>query len=306
MAGKRTWRVALAGALGFALFAGTSGMGWAADGAAAAGRSAVYGGGPFYSGGGKEMDVVRDSGFTTVILWSIHVDKDTGDLSFNDRKIIAGGEYVGDNPDWAAQLRTLKTAPTSVNRVEVSVGSAPPAQDWGAIEELLSSPDGTEKLRKNFAKLREVTGADAINDDDEQTYDADSTIRFARMAKEIGYQGFTIAPYTNTGHWKKVKDGLGSQLDRVYLQDYAGGAGNDPGQWGRDLGMPVDPGLWSKHGEGCAEGDSPDQVRDTMRGWHSSAGIPGGFLWLYDDIAKCAQQGRTAKDYARAVNEGTA
>jgi hypothetical protein len=30
-----------------------------------------------------------------------------------------------------------------------------------------------------------------------------------------------------------------------------------------------------------------------MRSWHSSAGVPGGFQWLYDDIKACS-----AADYA--------
>lgn len=41
--------------------------------AVAAGRSAIYGGGPFYSDGQAVMNTLRASGFTTVVLWSIHV-----------------------------------------------------------------------------------------------------------------------------------------------------------------------------------------------------------------------------------------
>ena len=41
-----------------------------------------------------------------------------------------------------------------------------------------------------------------------------------------------------------------------------------------------------------------------MRAWHTSAGIPGGFMWLYDDIRACSAQG-TAADYARAINNAT-
>src|SRR5690348_15376509 len=79
----------------------------------AAGRSAIYGGGPFYSGGQAVMDTLRSSGFTTVVLWAIHVRADTGDLWLNDIRIISGGQYVGD-PAWPARLATLKQAPTSV------------------------------------------------------------------------------------------------------------------------------------------------------------------------------------------------
>jgi hypothetical protein len=105
-------RAALALALGGALaFAGS-----------AVAESAVYGGGPFYSGGTPVMDDLRASGFTTVMLWSIHVDAN-GDLHMNDQPLIEDGVYVGPNTSWSAELATLKQAPTSVNRIEVSIGA---------------------------------------------------------------------------------------------------------------------------------------------------------------------------------------
>src|SRR5262245_45890250 len=69
--------------------------------AAGAARSAIYGGGPFYSGGQAVMDDLRGSGFTTVVLRSIHVDAHSGDLAFNDTRIVSNGPYVGD-PGWPA------------------------------------------------------------------------------------------------------------------------------------------------------------------------------------------------------------
>jgi hypothetical protein len=271
--------------------------------AASGGRSAVYGGGPFYSGGQSVMDTLRASGFTTVVLWAIHVHADTGDLYLNDQLVVSNGQYVG-NADWPAQLRTLKQAPTSVNRIEVSVGSAGP-DDWGAIASLISQGGtGTSSiLYRNFQALKAATGADAINDDDEQHYDLTSSTSFARMVISMGYL-FTFVPYTNMGFWHSLKSNLGASVDRVYLQDYAGGTGNDPGAWAAGLGMPVDPGLWSRHGSGCATGDSPADVGTKMQAWRASAGIPGGFMWLYDDIQACAAQ-YPASAYASAINNAT-
>jgi len=65
--------------------------------------------------------------------------------------------------------------------------------------------------------------------------------------------------------------------------------------------MTVMPGLWTRHGSGCSAGDSPASVESRMAGWKTSAGINGGFLWLYDDIQKCWAQGTTAQ-YAAAIN----
>ena len=65
--------------------------------------SAVFGGGPFYSGGTAVMNTLRASGFTTVILWSIHVDSTTGNLILNDQLVVSNGAYVG-SAAWPGQL----------------------------------------------------------------------------------------------------------------------------------------------------------------------------------------------------------
>ena len=139
-------------------------LGVATPARAAVARSAIYGGGPFYNDGQAVMDTLRSSGFTTVILWSIHV-RDNGDLWYNDDLIVSNGSYVGD-AGWPARLATLKQAPTSVDRIEISVGSAGP-NDWGTIATLVNSggtgPDSI--LYRNFSALKAATGADAINDE---------------------------------------------------------------------------------------------------------------------------------------------
>jgi hypothetical protein len=265
------------------------------------GRSALYGG--IYSGGQPEIDNLRASGFTTVILWTMHVDRSTGDLVYNDNRLISNGQYVG-KADWPAQVKSLKQAPTSVQRVEVTVGSAG-VDDWGAID-ALTAAQGTgtgSVLYRNFAMLKQVTGADAINNDDESHYDVASAARFSSMAASQGY-AITLAPYTNKSYWSGLKNALGGAVDRAYLQAYAGGTGNDPADWASALGMPVDPGMWSRHGGGCAEGSTPGEVRAQMASWKARAGIPGGFMWLYDDMKACPGQG-TARDYSSAINETT-
>jgi hypothetical protein len=265
----------------------------------ASARSAVYGGGPFLSGGQAVIDTVKASGFTTVVLWTIHVHSN-GDLFYNDTLVVSNGAFVGD-PGWPGRLASLKQAPTSVNRIEITVGSAGP-DDWGAIHTLLDA-QGTGSgsiLFRNFKALKDATGADAINDDDEQHFDVGSTESFARMVVSMGYK-FTLVPFDNQGFWATLKSDLGSAVDRVYLQCYAGGAGNDPGSWNRDLGVTVDPGLWSKHGSTCSDGDSPSSFKTKMTNWHNTAGITGGFLWLYDDLQRCPSGGTPAQ-YASAIN----
>ncbi|MDQ1654706.1 MAG: hypothetical protein QOI35_3906 [Cryptosporangiaceae bacterium] len=269
----------------------------------AGGRSAIYGGGPFYTGGQAVMNTLRSSGFTTVVLWTIHV-RANGDLVFNDIPVVSNGQYTGDS-GWPGRLATLKQAPTSVNRIEIGIGSWG-VDDWGTIHSLITSQGtGTGSiLYRNFKALLTATGADAINNDDETHYDVASTVSFGKMATAVGYKNFALAPYTNSGFWASVKSGLGSVVDRAYLQEYAGGAGNNPSTWNQALGMTVDPGLWGRNGSGCSAGDSPSTVQSKMTSWHSSAGIQGGFLWLFDDIQACTSQG-TAADYAAAINNAT-
>lgn len=267
-------------------------------------RSAVFGGGPFYSGGSTVMNNLRSSGFHTVVLWTIHV-RPNGDLWLNDQLVVVNGAYVGHSA-WPGQLATLKQAPTSVNRIEVAVGSWGVA-DFETIRSLIAS-QGTGPgsiLYRNFLALKNATGADAVDFDDESAYDVEPTVRFGVMLADIGYR-VSLCPYTNSGFWTQVRSQINSQrpgtVDRVYLQVYAGGAGNSPSTWNSAFGgFKVDPGLWCRHGSSCTEGDSPSTVQTKMAGWKSSAGIVGGFLWLYDDMQKCSSQGTPAQ-YAAAIN----
>src|SRR5262245_29338972 len=194
-------------------------------------RSAVFGGGPFYSGGQAVMDDLRGSGFDTVVLWTIHVHSN-GDLVFNDQRVVANGTYVGDS-GWPNRLRTLKqTLPTSVNRIEVGVGSFG-VPDFETVRTLMNA-QGTGSgsiLYRNFQALKNATGADAVNFDDESAYDTAASVRFGVMLADLGYR-ITLCPYTNQSHWTSVRSQINSQrpgtVDRVHLQVYAGGAGNDP------------------------------------------------------------------------------
>jgi hypothetical protein len=261
----------------------------------------VFGG--IYSGGQPEMDALRQSGFTTVVLWTIHVDRNSGDLIYNDNKLISNGTYVG-LPGWPAQVRTLKQAPTSINRVEITVGSAG-VDDWGAIHALIDS-GGTSAgsvLYRNFQTLKQITGADAIDNDDETHFDVGSASAFSTMVSGQGY-AITFAPYNRRDFWVALKNAVGGAVDRVYLQEYAGGSGNNPADWNAALGLRVDPGMWSRHGGNCAEGSTPQQVRSQFAQWHAQAGVGGGFMWLYDDMKKCPAQG-SARDYADAINQTT-
>lgn len=263
-------------------------------------RSAVFGGGPFYSGGQAVMDELRTSGFDTVILWSIHVEAATGNLILNDKLVVSGGSYVGD-PGWPSRLATLKQQPSGVTRIEVSIGSGG-TNDFAAIRDLIAAQGSgpASILYRNFQALKAATGADAANFDDESTYDLASSTQFGNMLAGLGYK-LALVPYTKQSYWRSLKDALGDKVDTIYLQVYDGGALNSPASWSSAMGLTVNPGLWSLHGSSCLQGDSPAIVQARMTTWKTTARITGGFMWLYDDMQACSAKASAAQ-YAQAIN----
>jgi hypothetical protein len=267
--------------------------------------SGVFGGGPFYHNADTVMPTMRASGFSTMILWSIHVHMN-GDFVLNDVPIFSNGNYVGSDAAWPSKVAGLKTAPTSVTRVEFSVGSAGVA-DFETIESLISS-QGTgpsSVLYRNFSALKAaIPIVDAINYDDESNYDVASTVSLSIMLGDLGYK-VTLCPYTNSSFWTAVFNQTNAQrpglVDRILLQVYAGGASNNPVTWsGYFGGLQVEAGLWSRHGTNCATGDTPSSVRTKMTNWRS--GVGGGWMWLLDDMLACDSQ-YPLEDYAAAINE---
>jgi len=259
----------------------------------------IMGGGSIYNAGTSGMNALRASGFNTVILWTMHVYYPSGDLIFNSFPICTGGVYVASS-NFPAQLATLKLAPTSVSRIEVAVGSGG-VNDFSAVQRLIAAQGtGTNSiLYRNFKALIEATGADAVCFNDEVLYDVSTMVTFGRMLTNFNVK-ITLCPYNNATVWQNVKSQLGSAVDAVYLQCYAGGAGNNPSTWNSYFGgLKVSPGLWCKHGTGCTSGDSAATVTTKMSNWKNSPGIPSGWMWLHDDMLKCTAN--TMADYATAI-----
>ncbi len=260
------------------------------------GYTGIFGGGPFYKNAAPNIIEIENSGFSEAIVWSVEVNS-TGDLNFNGEfPLTSNGVYVGNqtHPDFPGNMAQLKQG--TVKRVTFSVGSSN-VGDWQDITALIQA-QGTGPnsiLYKDFQALKAAIPAlDAIDFDDENSYNSPTTIAFGVMLGQLGYHVMPD-PYTNNSYWINVVSQINSQLpgtvDGVHLQAYAGGQGNNPCV-GWDFGtVPVFPGLWDKN-------DTPSQVETIMSGWHSQCGIIGGFLWLYDDIVGKG----LAAQYAAAIN----
>ena len=263
-------------------------------------QSAIYAGGPVYNEREYAIDELRNSGFKTVIVWTIHLN-DEGDLKFNgDFPLVEDGEYIGNqmHPDFPADILRLKEEPTFIDRVEFGLSSAG-SGTFDAVKDFYESeglgPGST--IYENFKALRDaVPGIDAFNNDDESTYDSPSAIAFTKMLAALGYKN-AIVPYQNTTFWstlvQSVNEEFPGNIDRNYLQCYAGGAFNDPCSASWDFGIPVYPGLWGGTGR-----DTPGTVENRMNGWKNECGISGGFMWVYDDFDNSPR----VAAYASALN----
>ena len=260
------------------------------------GYTGIFGGGPFYKNAGPHITEIENSGFSEAIVWSVEVNS-VGDLNFNGEfPLTSGGVYVGNqtHPDFPGNMALLKQG--TVKRVTFSVGSSNYG-DWENITSLVES-QGTGPnsiLFKDFQALKAAIPAlDAIDFDDENSYNTPTTIAFGVMLGQLGYHVMPD-PYTNNSYWTNVVSQMNSQLpgtvDGVHLQAYAGGAGNNPCVGWNFGSVPVFPGLWDKV-------DSPAQVESIMSGWHNQCGIIGGFMWLYDDFVGNG----LAAQYANAIN----
>lgn len=267
------------------------------------GYTGIFGGGPLYKHIASNISEIENSGFTEVVVWSVEVNS-AGDLNFNGEfPLTSGGTYVGNNtwPSFAADLVTMKQG--TPKRITFSVGSSN-VGDWQDIKALVNA-QGTGPssiLYKDFQALKAaLPSVDAIDFDDENSYDAASTVAFAVMLGKLGYH-VEVDPYTNASYWTSVVSQINSQspgtVDGVHLQTYAGGSGNNPCSGWNFGSVPVYPGVWDSD-------DTPPQAQSAMSSWHAQCGITGGFLWLYDDIAGKTYNGQNeTAAYASAINAG--
>jgi hypothetical protein len=264
------------------------------------GFTGIFGGGPFYKNAANNILEIENSGFTEAIVWSVEVNS-VGDLNFNGEfPLTSNGAYIGNQtyPDFPSNMAQLKQG--TVKRVTFSIGSSNYG-DWEDITALVQSQGTgpTSILYKDFQALKTAIPAlDAIDFDDENSFNAPTTIAFGVMLGKLGYH---VAPdaFDNADYWTNVVSQINTKLpgtvDGVHLQAYAGGSGNSPCV-GWDFGsVPVWPGLWDQV-------DTPSQVQTIMSGWHSECGINGGFMWLYDDFVGTG----LAAEYASAINTAIA
>ncbi|KAF2106960.1 hypothetical protein BDV96DRAFT_654290 [Lophiotrema nucula] len=236
---------------------------------------------------------LKTSGFNSLIMFGVGILAN-GDIMYysntpgsKDTPIASNGAYVGGDA-LAEKVRSFKTGNnTGINRLEVSMNAQ-------HVRDLMAKPGpGVDTpLARNFKALKTAWSLDAVNNDDESLYDVASTVSFAKMIGSIGYK-YTIAPYTNTGFWSNVKSqanqGLKEPdllLDRVYLQCYDGGAGNNPASWQKTLGLKVVPLIWVTNDSKPSYGATAAQAKSKFTSWNQGNALAGGGYWNDYDIEK--------------------
>ncbi len=244
--------------------------------------SGVYVGGHIRRNRPSTISTLRNSGFTYVILFNVHVESD-GTLTTDGETIVKDGKYVfaKTQPHYQEDVANLKTAPTSIQRLEICIGG------WGNtsydnIKNLVKS-DGTTTnsiLYKNFKALKEaLPGIDAVNNDDEHCYDVETASKFHIMMHKLGYNT-TLAPYTNKSFWtnlcSKIHASRPWAVDRIMVQCYDGGAYNNPSDWNFN-------GCKTRHaGRTNYQTDMNTSIKQ-METWMNSGAASGGFVWVYND-----------------------
>ena len=247
--------------------------------------SGVYVGGHIRRERPKTITNLRNSGFTYALLFNVHVDAD-GTLKTDGETICKNGEYVFQQtqPHYQQDVKDLKTAPTSIQRIEIVIGG------WGNdsydhIRDLINA-NGTGSntiLYKNFKALKEaVPEIDAVNNDDEHCYDVETGAKFHIMMYNLGYTT-TLAPYTYKSYWQnlsnKIRASKPKAVECVMVQCYDGGAGNvnQVGSWTftgvkeRHAGLMYYSNDWSV-----------DKNSAQFQKWKDDGVASGGFVWVYN------------------------
>ena len=242
-------------------------------------QSGIYVGGHFRRQRTITVPTLKASGFTYVILFNIQVETN-GDLTMDSEKLCSNGVYTfnATQPNYIADVSSLKSGLTSVRRVESCIGGWT-STSYNNIKALITA-QGTGPssiLYKNFMALKlAIPAIDAINNDDESAYDVSTATAFSVMLFDLGYKT-TLAPYMNKSFWQSVAANVNiarpGAVDRIDLQIYEGGKYNNPQDW--DFKIPLSTGM--------LHFDPSATITSTMTNWKNTSTATAGFLWVYND-----------------------
>lgn len=254
---------------------------------------------------------IAESGFTTLILWAIHVDEE-GVIFYNDYPIVKNGKFNERFSHLPEVINSLKSDDSSVKRVILSIGAG---ADFEHIREMLTSSTGKKSILNNFKVLADTLSIDGFDFDLEEFPLEKYTDTIVQLTIELNkfVNIITYCPYCDQEFWLDCLAQVYAKNDNEQivswfnLQCYDGGAGNDPKDWVDNiknyqspLGISdpvtfVIPGFW------CRD-YSPEEIQNTFSDENKSdPGINGGWMWNSGEIIL---KHYTLKDYADAISNG--
>lgn len=260
-----------------------------------------------------QLTQIQQSGFTTVILWTIHVDAD-GALVYNDTVIVSADGIFSNTFNYLPPLLTQLTSTGSVQQVLFCIGSGG-VNDFHHIQTLLSTQQGKVTLVRNFSALAAALPIDGYDFDDEDLFDADVDAQLTEILCSNNRMIVTYCPYTLQSVWSSAVEQvyawdqqqnppLGQSVRWWNLQCYSGGAFNNPLDWAKALPGNAgisDPNAYIVPGYDASVQD-PSSIQKTFQQF-SGTGINGGFIWNSSAIFDGSY---TPRDYAQAILNGLA
>lgn len=194
----------------------------------------IYAGGALAFGGQPAINDLLTAGYSTVIVWSVHVTTD-GTLILNDTQIVSGGVYKEAEPmNLPARLAQLRKAGVEII---FSVGAGG-TSDFTNIATLLGGKPGGpgNVIYDNFQALKQAMVAaggdiDAIDFDNEDNLETSVMVNFSITLANIGYTHVTFCPYAGNSIWYDTMKALVSAqgntfVNAIHLQCYSGGSWN--------------------------------------------------------------------------------
>jgi hypothetical protein len=271
-----------------------------------------------YPGDDSTYNLVKASGFTTVILSSFYIHAN-GDVYSGDNRnpIIHDRKYVGAE-EWLTRVASLKKKPSAVSRIEILLEGRwynQPPNTFDFIKDWTDTPikdapaniitgTGKKSTLYSIAKIfKEKIGADAVCIDDESVYDSRSIIQFGKMLNKLNMH-MTLCPFTKKTYWKDIIDGSKKNLiDAIYLQCYDGGRRNTVAPWQDSLqtNIPVYPIFLCRGAFGkCSSthnSKTPEEIKTQMIAFKKDhAAMSGGAIWQMADVKNFVRMNCAALD----------
>lgn len=281
-------------------------------------RVALYGSGifnqtapsPSYA---EQIEQLSSGGYTTLILWSIHVHSN-GDFYYNDTLMVQNGQIMIGG-DFVENINALVAS--GVKEILLSVGAWGTDGDFNNLQQTWDSAS-----KANLQALMTAFPVLAVDFDYEPQNGYDQSLILDLTSKIAGLGiGVTYCPYTDMSFWMDclqqayTSNGNIQPVLWLNLQCYAGGSPNNPLNWVAavteagagiaDPGAFVVPGYWVAGGSGTTCPGALASIFDGLR----NSGITSGFLWNSSDMfqyesdssASCGGGATFPVNYALAI-----